>query len=547
MRNAVIANREINAAGMMEQLSSKEGVDTASQSHTLYRAKNLILRQEDKTYAVDFQKLRSWCQVWEEQGCGSYVMNTDEDHHFVSITIVSDAAVRRCKLAGQKVLAVDGIYMKHRIYRGYMMAVEARDGNGESFLLAVRICTNDSQKHFTGLFEAMKAHSVDGEPFGSWLDSPGKLLISQCSDNILGSLKESLPHIGVLKCCRKLLEEAQELGSFQEHDFWEIQAAASNAEFHRLLKQMSVSRPKQATFFNGTCHKLWAKHKWLEQNMQTGNSTTACFLSGGNPPPSLLTACTLPPIGALDQVAGFMCAQALDAKDAVQRMMEARSILTEFASKEFITETESSWSCTVQKLSNYEGSVKQHDIPSSANNRVNFSPFMMSCTCGEWQLHGRPCRHAIKFAPVCIGQAEMNDDPNLWFRFGWDPIYLVETYSLAVEIGMDMLVPQRSQLTDDGTTKPPKHLTAPPRLQKRQRPSDSASTTPEETGETSEATTSASASAVSATSTTISKRTDRLLIEHHYGANCMVAGHKAHKCPAPVKHEEVELHLSAEG
>ena len=543
MRNAIIANREIDFAGMKEHLSSNERVDTASQSHTLYRAKNLVLRQEDKSYALDFQKLRSWCQLWEERGCGSYIMDTDKDHCFVSITIVSDAALRRCKLVGQKVLAVDGIYMKHRVYHGYMMAVEAQDGNGESFLLAVKICPNDSQKQYTGLFDAIKAHDVDGEPFGSWLDCPGKFLISQCSEAIIGALKESLPQIGVLKCCRKLLEEAKELGSFQENDFWEIQGTTSAAKFHKLLRQMSVNRPKQAIFFNGTYHKLWAKYKWLEQNMQTGNRTTACFFSGGNPPPSLQTACTLPPIGALAQVADLMCAQTLDSKDAVKHMMEARSIITDFARQELSNETEESRSCTVEKVSNHEGSAKQHDIPNNANDRVNFSS--KTCTCGEWQLHGRPCHHAIKFAPVCFGQAEMNDDPYLWLRFGWDPIYLVETYSLAVETGRDMTAPQRSQLSDDGTTRPPKHFTVPPRLRKRQRTDNSASTATKETGETNETTatttttTTTTTAATTTRSTTISKRTGRLLIAHHC-ANCGVAGHKAHKCPAPIKYEEAE-------
>ena len=170
LRVAVTANRGIKAKALTEELISHDGVAVAR--HTLYRAKNNVLAEDDGSYTYDYQKLKSWEDAWTRNGNGDAELQVDDQNRFVSITVICHAACRRCKRVGQRIVGTDGAHMKHRLFRGQLLAMEGRDGNGKNVLMAFMLCPIENANNYRRFFTIMKGAEVDGELLAEWLDSP---------------------------------------------------------------------------------------------------------------------------------------------------------------------------------------------------------------------------------------------------------------------------------------------------------------------------------------------------------------------------------------
>ena len=168
MRAALESSRGSSAKQVQSQLTVREGVDV--RPWTIYRAKRSIQEEDEKNYVRDFQKIAAWCTAWEEAGNGIAKMEVDDENRFVSVTVLCFAAARRCKL-GQDVFGVDGAHFKHSIYQGQLLALEGRDGDGKSVLIAFRICPKEDTENYEAFFHHLKSADVDAESFNLWINS----------------------------------------------------------------------------------------------------------------------------------------------------------------------------------------------------------------------------------------------------------------------------------------------------------------------------------------------------------------------------------------
>lgn len=230
LRGAVLANRGMSAQALQEAITMQEGV--TPKKHTLYRAKNILLRQEDKTYAKDFQKIASWCQEFQDLGNGMAHMSVDEDNAFLSVTVINRAAARRLVRAGQLVSRVNVASMHHRHYRGQILALEATDGNAKNILVGVRMCPYGTAEQYSGLFRAAKSTEFEpGSRMEAWLNSAGHVVLAGQESEVLPAKQAELPHARTAKCCRHLLATCRsKVGGFKSEElFWAAQQAGTYA------------------------------------------------------------------------------------------------------------------------------------------------------------------------------------------------------------------------------------------------------------------------------------------------------------------------------
>ena len=107
----------------------------------------------------------------------------------------------------------------------------------------------------------------------------------------------------------------------------------------------------------------------------------------------------------------------------------------------------------------------------------------------------------------------MASEPEKWIRFGWEPCYLAEVYIKAVESGV-VLPPNKEALMPDTATKPPQHIKAPGRPQKKR-----------------------IRSAADHNGVTAAGRP----LKVHKCSRCHKPGHHYTTCPAPINLDSIDL------
>lgn len=279
--------------------------------------------------------------------------------------------------------------------------------------------------------------------------------------------------------------------------FWFDRFLQKMAEFH-------AAYPKQAEYFSDIPHEHWAVYKQIEMAIKTYGQCTTTSLAKSEAS-QMLPMRNYAPLGALDKIAREMCQEADRAREEAREMLARGQILISFAQADLDEQTRLSGTCIAVKAGDGIGLVKQLTNQGAVEETVNFNA--KTCTCGLWQRMGRPCRHAVKFAPLHFNPVALQIDPGLWFRFAWDPIYLVAVYSIVTEDGA-IIPPDLERLIPDGVTLPPKQTGTEARAAKQRKRCAT-----DESGN--------------------SKRTGRPL-KVQKCANCREPGHKLPTCPRPV-------------
>jgi hypothetical protein len=85
--------------------------------------------------------LPDWCEVFERLNPGSFAyVQTDEDGHFISLTVIPGVCLRWVMLGGMRMSQADCAFMKARMYKGQLMALVGMDGNGKIVTVGITIC-----------------------------------------------------------------------------------------------------------------------------------------------------------------------------------------------------------------------------------------------------------------------------------------------------------------------------------------------------------------------------------------------------------------------
>jgi hypothetical protein len=98
-------------------------------------------------------------------------MEDNCDNRLFTASVVCEEAPRRCKIVGQRVLGLDSTGIKHMTYRGQLLTIEGKDGDGDSVLIAFKMCLDESAKCYTSFFNHEKGYEEEGEAVNAWMNS----------------------------------------------------------------------------------------------------------------------------------------------------------------------------------------------------------------------------------------------------------------------------------------------------------------------------------------------------------------------------------------
>ena len=104
-----------------------------------------------------------------------------------------------------------------------------------------------------------------------------------------------------------------------------------------------------------------------------------------------------------------MATEAQAAREVASALKDSGDLLTPSAKGSLTKQTLLARTCTVQRVSDTFALVKQTVGLNTVERTVDFTK--KECTCGEWQQSGRPCRHAIAFAPLYFTNRTMASEP----------------------------------------------------------------------------------------------------------------------------------------
>jgi hypothetical protein len=69
---------------------------------------------------------------------------------------MSKAMVERATKVGFNMSQADCAFMKHRLYKGQLMALAGRDGNGKVFTIALKLCPSETEQQYKKFFKDLK-------------------------------------------------------------------------------------------------------------------------------------------------------------------------------------------------------------------------------------------------------------------------------------------------------------------------------------------------------------------------------------------------------
>ena len=263
-----------------------------------------------------------------------------------------------------------------------------------------------------------------------------------------------LPLTNKAHCCKRLVDNARKPGNaggkgWSNADFYSLQGSITEAAFKHELECLTLKAKEAARYFNNIPHEEWALYMQIEKGFRMYGWRNSNFVELEDS--RLLPARHEAPFGCLHKISLLMSSEANAARMAAQKMLNDKAVLTPFAEQELEVQRLLARSCSVQRVSDSIGLVKQSFETQSVEHTVNFSS--KECSCGEWQQTGRPCRHAIAFAPKYFGRS-FTTEPEQWIEFGWEPCYLAEQYIKATGEAI-VLPPNKAVLMPDRETKPP--------------------------------------------------------------------------------------------
>jgi hypothetical protein len=205
---------------------------------------DLVNKESDLTYKEDYYLLKPWCAEFERLNPGSVAqVLLDDDNRFVSITIISAAMVDRA-VSGMRLAEIDCAFTKHRLYKGQLMAIVGRDGNGKIIPVAIKLCPAENVEQYRQFFQSLKEFPLpnddSGATLGSVINSPSYVHISDRCKGLMTAAEEEFPLAHHMNCFRHLLANMKtskivDMRSIADQKLlWQLQCCTSRAEFEKV-------------------------------------------------------------------------------------------------------------------------------------------------------------------------------------------------------------------------------------------------------------------------------------------------------------------------
>lgn len=221
----------LTGPSLQSKIQTLEGVNVSLRK--LYRAREVLLQDTASDYLKGCQQVRSLLTAFVTSNPGSVEDVQLSTESSFTRAFLSHPDADLISKSSQRVLGVDGAFLKHKGVDNIMLVMVGRDGNFENNILAVAICPSEDTDNCVWFFnQCLRA----GIPVREWpvfsdrgnglIAAASRLGISLhfCTVHILRNLKSKFKGL-VTKTVENLV--------------WEMQAASSEEAFNSSMGILS--------------------------------------------------------------------------------------------------------------------------------------------------------------------------------------------------------------------------------------------------------------------------------------------------------------------
>jgi hypothetical protein len=193
---AVHSDSALQGPSLSAKIQALEGITVPMR--TLYRAREVLLQDTSSDYLNGCQRVKSLLQLFNKANPGSCMdFQLSPDGRFRR-AFLSHPDVEHITPASQRVLGVDGAFLKHKGADNVMLVMVGRDGNLENILLAVAICPSEDEENCLWFFEWCQRAGISVRELPVFSDRGSGLIaaaskmgitLHYCTRHIIGNMK----------------------------------------------------------------------------------------------------------------------------------------------------------------------------------------------------------------------------------------------------------------------------------------------------------------------------------------------------------------------
>ncbi|KAF1329799.1 Mutatorlike transposase, partial [Globisporangium splendens] len=275
-------------------------------------------------------------------------------------------------------------------FEGTILELVAKDGNNESYTLAVALCRGGrTTDNFAWFFNCCLSSGISldvpifcdrSATILAAIESlPVSCLLIQCTQQLVATMAHALQLPQVSNDVRMLVQRAQTSDTYEE--------------FESILSSIGMKNPAVADYLKRIDPNIWAKYCYLRKYPLYGSQSAALVESTS--PPVDTAARERGPI-ALFQSFMERCMQAVyERKRHAKAWTRSGQLLTGYAEHILDDHRNKAASCRVTPNDDESGSAYVWDTrsPVPKRRRVNISA--NSCSCPFADQFGLPCKHLV--------------------------------------------------------------------------------------------------------------------------------------------------------
>ncbi|KAH9112724.1 hypothetical protein LEN26_013233 [Aphanomyces euteiches] len=352
----------------------------------MYRAQANIVEENLGDYKENFKKIASlleeFCMVNPSchQAC-------DMDHDgCYKRAFISNPYISRHVQHGQRVLGIDGAFMKHGVYSEVMLILVGRTGNNTNIILAVALCPTEDEENWRWFLEHARVAGVKFDGI------PG---FSDRGHGLLAALESSRLGCHSFNICVPMDLKTM---------VYRIQASDTEDECKSHLGSLSLTHPQIARYLVRIQPERWLMHPPVAQATKMYGWRTTNFVESANG--AAITARSKFPLHFfMDYMDKFMN-EVLKCQEQGEAWKRQGLVVTPYADDKIGEQQRLSSLYTVLRKSASVAFVRS-TRGFFTQQRVDLDS--KSCTCSYMGQKGLPCRHFIAALIKCDRLIELYD------------------------------------------------------------------------------------------------------------------------------------------
>ncbi|KAK9209718.1 hypothetical protein WN944_002086 [Citrus x changshan-huyou] len=384
------ANTEVPIDVLGSELFRNYGIKCCNQR--LYRAKNKALELLGQDHKASFTKLFRYMHAILASNPGSTVslekdwLGGGVNPHFKNFFVFFDACRRGFFEGCRQFIGIDGCHLKG-LYKGVLLSAVSVDANYGIYPLAMCVVETENTESWVYFMEKLydQVGCNDGE---------GLCFMSDRQKGILNALDRVFPRAMRRYCCRHIYAnfKLKFPGILLRNEFWAACRSGNQVEFNNHMAEInSISHAAHRWLLQipVTC---WAKHCFSTQTKcsHVTNNMTESFNNW------ISSFRGMPIVRMLEEIRRKIMILIHKRHELVNTWQDELPPLVRRRVMEARVES--------RALSVIFGHNKSFEVMENVSKRCVVDLGSKHCDCGEWDISGLPCKHAM----CCIDAMRYN-------------------------------------------------------------------------------------------------------------------------------------------